>query len=110
MTCAVIRTGGASPDSAVSRWFRSRTPAPRSWPVGGWTVPEAIPWPKSAGLGNPNVHDHGNLPLAVIDETGSLAGGRHWLLSHPKPIGVIPGVDLCLGPAGHALRTTIKLQ
>jgi len=39
-----------------------------------------------AGLSNPNVHAHYDLPLAVIGGTGALEGGRHWVLREETPM------------------------
>ena len=40
-----------------------------------------------SGLGNPNVHDHRNLPIIVAHGTGSnIAGGRHVKYEKPTPM------------------------
>ena len=39
-----------------------------------------------AGLSNPNVHAHYDLPLAVIGGTGALEGGRHVVLREETPM------------------------
>ena len=39
-----------------------------------------------AGLSNPNVHAHYDLPLAVIGGTGRLEGGRHLVLREETPM------------------------
>jgi hypothetical protein len=39
-----------------------------------------------SGMGNPNVHDHVNLPILVAGGAGRIAGGRHIRYAEPKPL------------------------
>jgi len=40
-----------------------------------------------SGMGNPNVHDHGNLPVIVAGgAAGGMKGGRHIRFSKPTPL------------------------
>ena len=39
-----------------------------------------------SGMGNPNVHDHVNLPILVAGGAGRLQGGRHIKYAEPKPL------------------------
>jgi len=40
-----------------------------------------------SGMGNPNVHDHTNLPILVAGgAAGKLRGGRHIRFAHPTPL------------------------
>ena len=39
-----------------------------------------------SGMGNPNVHDHVNLPVIVAGGGGGLKGGRHIKYSQPTPL------------------------
>ncbi|WP_145062399.1 DUF1552 domain-containing protein [Adhaeretor mobilis] len=40
-----------------------------------------------SGMGNPNVHDHTNLPILVAGgAAGNMQGGRHIKFNHPKPL------------------------
>ena len=40
-----------------------------------------------SGLGNPNVHDHSNLPILVAGGgSGRLQGGRHIKYAEPTPL------------------------
>ncbi len=39
-----------------------------------------------SGIGNPNVHDHVNMPILVVGGAGNLKGGRHIKYAEPKPL------------------------
>jgi hypothetical protein len=39
-----------------------------------------------SGMGNPNVHDHVNLPILVAGGAGRIAGGRHIKYAEPVPL------------------------
>jgi hypothetical protein len=39
-----------------------------------------------SGLGNPDVHDHLNLPIVVAGGAGNLKGGRHIKYAQPTPL------------------------
>jgi hypothetical protein len=39
-----------------------------------------------SGMGNPNVHDHTNLPVLVAGGAGGLVGGRHLRFDRPTPL------------------------
>jgi hypothetical protein len=39
-----------------------------------------------SGMGNPNVHDHVNLPILVAGGAGRVKGGRHIKYSEPTPL------------------------
>ena len=54
-----------------------------------------------SGLGNPDVHDHLNLPIVVAGGAGKLKGGRHIKYAQPTALGNVHltmlnlvGVDL----------------
>jgi len=40
-----------------------------------------------SGLGNPDIHDHENLPIVVAGGAGNLKGGRHVRYANPTPLG-----------------------
>lgn len=39
-----------------------------------------------SGIGNPNVHDHVNMPILVAGGAGNLKGGRHLKFAEPRPL------------------------
>ena len=39
-----------------------------------------------SGIGNPNVHDHVNLPVIVAGGGGGMKGGRHLRFDQPVPL------------------------
>lgn len=39
-----------------------------------------------SGMGNPDVHDHVNLPILVAGGAGKMKGGRHLRYDEPKPL------------------------
>jgi hypothetical protein len=39
-----------------------------------------------SGMGNPNVHDHVNLPILVAGGAGGMKGGRHLRYAEPTPL------------------------
>ena len=39
-----------------------------------------------SGMGNPNVHDHVNLPILVAGGAGRVKGGRHIKYAEPTPL------------------------
>jgi len=55
-------------------------------PEGNGTLLDHSLYLYGAGLSNPNVHAHYDLPLAVIGGTGALEGGRHMVLREETPM------------------------
>ena len=41
---------------------------------------------RSISTGNPNVHDHVNLPIVVAGGAGKVKGGRHIKYAEPTPL------------------------
>lgn len=39
-----------------------------------------------SGMGNPNLHDHSNLPILVAGGAGGMQGGRHLRFDKPTPL------------------------
>src|SRR5688572_28628029 len=42
-----------------------------------------------SGMGNPNVHDHVNLPILVAGGAGRVKGGRHIKYAEPTPLAIL---------------------
>jgi hypothetical protein len=55
-----------------------------------------------SGLGNPDVHDHSNLPIVVAG--GSQKGGRHIKYAEPTPLANLHATLMTAGRAHRAIR------
>lgn len=56
-------------------------------PEGNGTLLDHALYLYGSGMGNPNVHDHVNLPIIVAGgAAGKMRGGRHIRYSEPKPL------------------------
>jgi hypothetical protein len=59
----------------------------KSTPEGDGTLLDHTVYLYGSGMGNPNVHDHVNLPILVAGgAAGNLKGGRHIKYSEPTPL------------------------
>jgi hypothetical protein len=59
----------------------------RATPEGNGTLLDNVAYLYGSGMGNPNVHDHTNLPIIVAGgAAGRLKGGRHVKYAEPKPL------------------------
>jgi hypothetical protein len=59
----------------------------RNTPEGNGTLLDHSLYLYGSGMGNPNVHDHTNLPILVAGgAAGNMRGGRHLRLDHPTPL------------------------
>ena len=60
----------------------------KSTPEGNGSLLDHSLYLYGSGMGNPNVHDHVNLPILVAGGgAGKLKGGRHITYREPKPLG-----------------------
>jgi hypothetical protein len=56
-------------------------------PEGNESILDHVLYLYGSGMGNPNVHDHVNLPIIVAGgAAGNLRGGRHIRYKEPKPL------------------------
>jgi hypothetical protein len=56
-------------------------------PEAGGSLLDHLLYLYGSGMGNPNVHDHVNLPIIVAGgAAGNMRGGRHLKYSDPKPL------------------------
>lgn len=56
-------------------------------PEGGGTLLDHVLYLYGSGMGNPNVHDHTNLPILVAGgAAGRMRGGRHIQYAKPTPL------------------------
>jgi hypothetical protein len=56
-------------------------------PEGNGTLLDHVLYLYGSGMGNPNVHDHVNLPIVVAGgAAGNMRGGRHIRYSEPTPL------------------------
>lgn len=56
-------------------------------PEGDGTLLDHALYLYGSGMGNPNVHDHTNLPIIVAGgAAGNMRGGRHIKYNDPKPL------------------------
>jgi hypothetical protein len=54
---------------------------------GGETLLDHVLYLYGSGMGNPNVHDHVNLPIIVAGgAAGNMCGGRHITYKDPTPL------------------------
>lgn len=59
----------------------------KSIPEGGGTLLDHSLYLYGSGMGNPNVHDHANLPILVAGgAAGKMRGGRHIRYGEPTPL------------------------
>lgn len=59
----------------------------KATPEGDGTLLDNVAYLYGSGMGNPNVHDHVNLPIIVVGgAAGRLKGGRHVKYAEPKPL------------------------
>jgi len=59
----------------------------KSTPEAGGTLLDHALYLYGSGMGNPNVHDHTNLPIIVAGgAAGGMRGGRHIRFERPKPL------------------------
>jgi hypothetical protein len=59
----------------------------QSTPEAGGTLLDHCLYLYGSGMGNPNVHDHTNLPILVAGgAAGNIRGGRHLRFSEPTPL------------------------
>ena len=59
----------------------------KATPEGGGTLLDNSLYLYGSGMGNPNVHDHTNLPVLVAGgAAGGMRGGRHIRFSKPTPL------------------------
>lgn len=56
-------------------------------PEGGGSLLDNVLYLYGSGMGNPNVHDHTNLPIIVAGgSAGNMQGGRHVQFEQPTPL------------------------
>jgi hypothetical protein len=58
----------------------------KSTPEGDGTLLDNSLYLYGSGMGNPNVHDHVNLPILVAGGAGRVKGGRHIKYAEPTPL------------------------
>ena len=58
----------------------------KATPEGNGTLLDHSLYLYGSGIGNPNVHDHTNLPILVAGGGGGMKGGRHVKLAKPTPL------------------------
>lgn len=58
----------------------------KSTPDGDGTLLDHTVYLFGSGMGNPDVHDHTNLPILVAGGAGNLKGGRHIRYQEPAPL------------------------
>ena len=58
----------------------------KATPEGNGTLLDHSVYLYGSGMGNPNVHDHVNLPIIVAGGGGGLKGGRHIKYPEPTPL------------------------
>ena len=58
----------------------------KATPDGDGTLLDHSLYLYGSGMGNPNVHDHVNLPILVAGGTGRVKGGRHIRYAEPTPL------------------------
>src|SRR5206468_7192985 len=56
-------------------------------PEGNGTLLDHVLYLYGSGMGNPNMHDHQNLPILVAGgAAGKMRGGRHITFKEPTPL------------------------
>lgn len=59
----------------------------RETPEGNGSLLDHVLYLYGSGMGNPNLHDHTNLPILVAGgAAGNMRGGRHLQYDHPTPL------------------------
>jgi hypothetical protein len=58
----------------------------KATPEGNGTLLDHSVYLYGSGMGNPNVHDHVNLPILVAGGGGGIKGGRHIRYAEPTPL------------------------
>ena len=58
----------------------------KATPEGDGTLLDHSLYLYGSGMGNPNVHDHVNLPILVAGGAGRVKGGRHIKYVEPTPL------------------------
>jgi hypothetical protein len=58
----------------------------RATPEGDGSLLDHCVYLYGSGMGNPDVHDHVNLPIIVAGGAGNLKGGRHLRYAEPTPL------------------------
>jgi hypothetical protein len=59
----------------------------RETPEGNGTLLDHVLYLYGSGMGNPNMHDHQNLPILVAGgAAGKMRGGRHIMFKEPTPL------------------------
>ncbi len=59
----------------------------KATPEGGGSLLDHALYLYGSGMGNPNIHDHGNLPILVAGgAAGGMRGGRHIRYDQPTPL------------------------
>jgi hypothetical protein len=58
----------------------------KATPEGNGTLLDHSIYLYGSGMGNPNVHDHVNLPIIVAGGGGGIKGGRHIKYAEPTPL------------------------
>ena len=58
----------------------------KATPEGNGTLLDHSLYLYGSGMGNPNVHDHVNLPILVAGGAGKVKGGRHIKYAEPTPL------------------------
>ncbi|HEU4926443.1 MAG TPA: DUF1552 domain-containing protein [Vicinamibacterales bacterium] len=58
----------------------------KSTPEGDGTLLDHSLYLYGSGMGNPNIHDHVNLPILVAGGAGRVQGGRHIKYAEPTPL------------------------
>ena len=58
----------------------------KSTPEGDGTLLDHSLYLYGSGMGNPNIHDHVNLPILVAGGAGRVHGGRHIKYAEPTPL------------------------
>ncbi len=59
----------------------------KATPEGNGTLLDHCLYLYGSGIGNPNIHDHTNLPILVAGGAGGgMKGGRHIRYDHPRPL------------------------
>jgi hypothetical protein len=59
----------------------------KTTPEGNGSLLDHVLYLYGSGMGNPNVHDHSNLPIIVAGgAAGNMRGGRHLRFDQPTPL------------------------
>ena len=80
-----VRFGPAPDDGAVG-FLDGMAPSPKATADGDGSLLDHSVVMLGSGLGNPDVHDHLNLPIVVAGGAGNLKGGRHIKYAQPTAL------------------------